>query len=110
MLEEDLLEGNYGKHVVARMQNLIRTWIPVKDKHVLVIGSSLPWIEVILLAEEVGNITTLEYNPYTSDHPKINMISPVDLAKQVKNGMAPSFDAMFTFSSIEHSGLGRYIT
>ena len=89
------------------MQELIQKWMPVKDKHVLVIGSSLPWIEVILLAEEVSNITTVEYNPYETDHPKIKMISPMDLAKQVTTGTAPMFDAMVTFSSLEHSGLGR---
>ena len=107
MLKEGTLEGTYGKRTVYRMQQLIQKWIPVKGKHVLVIGSNRPWIEVILLAEGAANITTLEYNPYDSDHIKINMVSPMELAKHVKDGTAPSFDAMITFSSIEHSGLGR---
>jgi hypothetical protein len=89
------------------MQRMIQQWMPVKNKHVLVIGSTTPWIEVILLSEEVGNITTLEYNPHHSDHPKINVVSPMDISQLFSKDKSPMFDAMITFSSIEHSGLGR---
>ena len=107
MLEKHALSGTYGKSVVHRMQRMIQQWIPVKNSHVLVIGSTIPWIEVILLSEDVGNITTLEYNPYYSDHPKINVLSPIDISDLFSKGELPMFDAMITFSSIEHSGLGR---
>ena len=106
-LKNEQLTGLYGKTTVLRMRRLIHEWMPVKGKHVVVVGSSQPWVEVILLAEGAANITTIEYNPYISNHPKINMMSPMTLAEQVKAGKAPLYDALVTFSSLEHSGLGR---
>ena len=110
--------GSYGKHVIVRMQELIRQHIMPHIKkeghddhgHVLVIGSTLPWVEVILLAEGVGHITTLDYVPIECEHPKITTMTPSEMAKLVIDGAAtPAFDAMVTFSSIEHSGLGRSV-
>ena len=92
---------------MKRIQYLADKYINVTKKHVLIIGSILPWIESLLLAMDVGHITTLEYEPYPSTHPKITTISPQDFAKLVISNKAPMFDAMITFSSIEHSGLGR---
>ena len=93
--------------MIARIQNLLRKYIPAKDKSFLVIGSTRPWIEVILLAEGAKNITTLEYNPYPCDHPNITTISPTDFTDLVRSKVVPQFDAMVSFSSLEHSGLGR---
>ena len=107
LLDKQLLSGGYGKEVTRRLQRLIRNWIHVKDSHILVIGSVNPWIEVILLSEGVKNITTLDYNPYSSDHPKINAITPEVISGQISNGKMPTFDALISFSSLEHSGLGR---
>ena len=72
------------------------------------IGSTLPWVEAILLYLGVGKITTLEYADQNNEHPKINLVTPEALRKSVLEGNIPQFDAMVTFSSIEHSGLGRY--
>ena len=107
LLEENTLQGSYGAHVVYRMQKLLKEYIFPEGKHILVIGSTRPWIEAILLAEGASHITTLEYNPYPTDHPKITTISPIDFAELVVSNTAPFFDAMVTFSSLEHSGLGR---
>jgi hypothetical protein len=63
---------------------------------------------VILLAQGARHITTLEYNRYPCNHPNITLISSVDFSKLVNLNKAPVFDAMVTFSSLEHSGLGRY--
>ena len=92
---------------MKRIQYLAEKYINVSKKHVLVIGSILPWIESLLLEMNVGHITTLEYEPYPSTHPKITTISPQVFSKLVISNEAPMFDAMITFSSIEHSGLGR---
>ena len=107
LLKENRLPGSYGINVVRRMQKLLTKYIFPKDKHILVIGSTRPWIEAILLAEGASNITTLEYNPYPTDHPRILAISPSEFAKLVLRKKVPLFDAMVTFSSLEHSGLGR---
>ena len=81
----------------------------IENKHVLVIGSKLPWIEVILLSLNAGHVTTIEYNEYTTKHPKITILSPSKFRQMAESTKAPMFDSMVTFSSIEHSGLGRYI-
>ena len=100
--------GTYGEEPVKEIGNLIKTMVPVKDKNVLVIGSETPWIEAILLAEGAGNITTLEYRAIEPNHPQIKTVLPADLAELVATNQIPNFEAMVTFSSIEHSGLGRY--
>ena len=71
--------------------------------HVGVLGSTSPWIEVILL--QLGNkVTTIEYNVPICEDPDIECISYFD---EFKN-MRKCFDAIVSFSSIKHSGLGRY--
>ena len=88
---------------------MLGLYIQFKNKHILVIGSNRPWIEVILLSQGAQQITTLDYNPYPCNHPQIATISPIDFTKLVLSNKAPIFDAMITFSSLEHSGLGRYV-
>ena len=51
----------------------------------------------------------MEYDVIRTDHPKIETITPANLRKAFINGKAPKFDAMVTYSSLEHSGLGRYM-
>ena len=95
--------------MVNRIKKLLDTYIPISGKHILVIGSTSPWIEVILLAQGAKHITTLEYNTYPCNHPNITLISPIEFSKLVNLNQASVFDAMVTFSSLEHSGLGRYV-
>ena len=92
---------------MRRMRHLLEKYIQVENKHVLVIGSVLPWIEALLLTMNVDHITTLEYDPYLSTHSKITTITPTEFSNLVVTNKAPLFDAMVSFSSIEHSGLGR---
>ncbi len=53
------------------------------------------------------HVTTLEYGKIKSEHPQISTMIPEDMRKEWKKYME-SFDAVLTFSSVEHSGLGRY--
>ena len=76
--------------------------IQVQGGHVLVIGSESPWIESILLELGAARITTLEYTKIELDHPQIDFITPENLRKAYIKGQAPTFDAMITFSSLEH--------
>ncbi len=43
----------------------------------------------------------------TSEHPQIETITPDGLSKKFFDGVR--YDLLVTFSSIEHSGLGRYM-
>ena len=81
------------------------TSISVYNKHVLVIGSEVPWLEAVLLSKGAKKITTFDYVAIESLHPQIEVITPEELEKKFFAGIR--YDVMVTFSSIEHSGLGR---
>lgn len=66
-----------------------------------------PWIESIILEAGASHITTMEYMVIENDHPQITTILPDELSQKFLNGTQEPFDVMVTFSSLEHSGLGR---
>ena len=102
------LEGNYGREAVESIRKVIaKEYFNVRDKDILVIGSQFPWIESILLAEGATSVKTLEYNPIQIEHPQLQALMPYEMAEMVKDGQTP-FDGIISFSSLEHSGLGRY--
>lgn len=74
----------------------------IKNKRVAVIGSLIPWIEAILLNNN-NIVTTVEYNVPNIDYPNISAISYWDFQKT-----KDQYDCIVTYSSVEHSGLGRY--
>ena len=57
-------------------------------KHVLVIGSKMPWVEAILLENGVEKITSLVANPAItrSEHENITVISLSDLSEMWSEG------------------------
>ncbi|TRY73027.1 hypothetical protein TCAL_01895 [Tigriopus californicus] len=107
-LQRNELRGNYGIAQVKNIQAHLREHMNITDQHVLIVGSQFPWLEVIALEAGAKRITTLEYVPIESRHPQIKTIVPKDFALKFLNGTLGQFDAMMSFSSFEHSGLGRY--
>lgn len=75
----------------------------IKNKNVAVIGTQYPWIESILVNAGARSVTTVEYNVPICNHAIIKTISYTDFCKS-----SDKYDAIFSYSSIEHSGLGRY--
>ena len=75
----------------------------IQNKDIAVIGSESPWIEAILINAGAKSITTVEYNVPVCHHNIINAISYIDFTVSQKK-----YDAIFSYSSIENSGLGRY--
>ena len=75
------------------------------------VGSQLPWIEAILLEKGANHVTTLDYASIQNQHPNITVVHPDQLREMYNNGtfddVSKRFDAVVTFSSLEHSGLGR---
>ena len=67
-----------------------------------------PWLESLLLAHGAGEVTSLEYHEISSEHPKVSAVTPWRLADRYLSGTLEPFDLVASFSSIEHSGLGRY--
>lgn len=76
----------------------------INNKNIAVIGSKLPWIESMLLNYDINMVTTVEYNVPKCDHDKIKTISYYN--EFIKNN--DKYDVIISYSSIEHSGLGRY--
>jgi len=82
--------------------------INVTGKTVLVIGSQTPWLEAVLIHRNVSKVITLEYGWFISEHPKWELVRPHDFYQRYHEGSLEKFDAVFSYSSLEHSGLGRY--
>ena len=55
-----------------------------------------------------AHVWTLEYGHFTSEYPGHTVIRPAEFRKQFLAGNLPAFHAVFSYSSLEHSGLGRY--
>ena len=77
---------------------------PINNKNIAVIGSQSPWLECICLNCGANNVVTVEYNVPIVNYPKLKAIS---YYKDFKNSNI-KYDIILSFSSIEHSGLGRY--
>jgi hypothetical protein len=74
----------------------------IENKKVAVIGSLDPWLEALILNFNPLSVTTIEYNtPQTTK--LIKTVSYNDFINSDEQ-----YDAIFSYSSIEHSGLGRY--
>jgi len=80
----------------------------IKNKHVAVIGTEVPWAEAVLINLGVDKVTTVEYRKIIIEHPRVYVITPYQFAEKFLNHTANIFDAAFSYSSIEHAGLGRY--
>jgi len=90
------------KHALHKYQHLIH------EKRVAVVGTQKPWAEAMLLNLGAKSVTTIEYRALVVDDERVTTITPYSLAKQFISGQAVPFDTVLTFSSLEHSGLGRY--
>lgn len=100
------LDGTYGVAETHRLMKALRR-TPIKGASVLVIGSEKPWIEACALGLGAEEVTTLEYGGIQSTHPQVNTITP-DRLRASANVYMERFDVVITYSSVEHSGLGRY--
>ena len=62
----------------------------------------------MFLAAGANHVTTLEYNTIRNEHPKITAMKPPEFNAAFLDGTLEKFDIAATYSSIEHSGMGRY--
>lgn len=91
-----------GKKHLTSILNAIYKY-NIQNKNIAVVGSSSPWIESIFLNFN-NNVTTAEYLVPKCNHPKLKCINYFSEFKTTSN----LYDCIITYSSIEHSGLGRY--
>jgi Caenorhabditis protein of unknown function, DUF268 len=99
--------GTYGAPTTSGVRDILKT-ADVSGKSIMVIGSSAPWLEATLLVLGAQKVTTLEYGELISEHPKIVTMTPDVFQRKYQEGTLEMFDGVVSFSSLEHSGLGRY--
>ena len=108
LAKNDKLEGNYGTGETLHLKNGLKVANNVRSGRVLVIGSENPWVEAVVLSVGATEVVTLEYGKIVSKHPLIKTMTPDQFKREYIDGTLGLFDAIVTFSSVEHSGLGRY--
>lgn len=104
------LKGQYGVYHTILMREMLDTYAPAR-RTALVVGSETPWVESILLAIGFEHVTTLEYGKIVCNDPRISTYQPEEFRDRVLNGLYAGdqgFDVVVSYSSVEHSGLGRY--
>lgn len=102
------LHGTYGIKETNALRDGLRHAPFVKNGRILVIGSERPWVEACCLEAGANEVVTLEYGGIVSLHSKVKTVIPADFRLLFLNNSLGEFDAIVTFSSVEHSGLGRY--
>ena len=109
MFRKKKLKGSYRISKVLEVENLMRNNMMehIIGGRALVIGSESPWLEVMLLELGAASVTTLEYNDIETSVENVKVIKPLD-AKRMWKERAGNFDVIVTYSSLEHSGMGRY--
>jgi hypothetical protein len=105
--EAGTLQGTYGAEYTKQLREALRQAKNIVQGRVLVIGSERPWVEACLLYLGASHVTTLEYGGIVSNHPKVSTITPENMRANAHT-YQNYFDAVVSFSSLEHSGLGRY--
>merc|ERR1712106_186146 len=83
-------------------------YINVTGLTILVIGTQNPWVEAVLLTKNPKKVVTLEYGYFISEYPGHSFMRMGEFREQFLNGSIEAFDAVFSYSSLEHSGQGRY--
>ena len=98
---------NYGNTELQTIMTKYKN--EIADKSVVVIGTQLPWIEAISYHLSASKITTLDYTRKKYETDRLEWLHVNDyLDDLIKNKQIELFDTSASFSSIEHSGLGRY--
>jgi Caenorhabditis protein of unknown function, DUF268 len=90
------------------LAKLSNSTVSFAGKSVMVLGTEVPWVEAICLILGAAKVTTVEYGKIISEHPQLFPLTPLQINEEFRTGKLESFDIAVTFSSIEHSGLGRY--
>ena len=102
--------GSYGSGPGTLLWELLtseRYKDSVLGANAMVLGSQRPSMEVILLAAGMSHVTTAEYGTIKATHPDMTWVHPTEL-NQAAESVIGKYDVIASFSSTEHSGLGRY--
>ncbi len=74
----------------------------------MVFGTENPWVECVALNLGAPAVWTFEYGTIHSTHPRLKAKPYREIAKDYRDGRGEPLDWAASYSSLEHSGLGRY--
>jgi hypothetical protein len=98
-----------GQYVKTECEELVsRHQLYINNKRGIVLGSQYPWAEAMLLNAGAKHITTIEYMQIHTDHPSLASLRPIEAAERYLTRDWKPVDFAFSYSSLEHDGLGRY--
>jgi hypothetical protein len=80
----------------------------ISGKRGLVIGSESPWAEAMLLEYGAAMLTTVDFRSIPTEHPQIETYPAGAFTQSFLRGEYEPYDFLFSYSSLEHDGLGRY--
>ncbi len=80
----------------------------IKKKKGMVLGSQNPWAEALLFQLKAKKFITIEYMTIQTDIPNHSYLHPITLSHLYLNNSWSPLAFAFSFSSLEHDGLGRY--
>lgn len=80
----------------------------IQNKIGTVVGSQSPWAEALLLKYGARHVTTIEYMKIISNYSNYSSLVPLQVAQKYLQHQWNLVDFAFSFSSLEHDGLGRY--
>ena len=101
------MAGPYGYSSVETLDTFFKEHIKLAGKNVLVIGSETPWIEVMALMYEAKTVTSVDYRKIECEDPRIQVMTNAEMIGRYISGTLTKFDVIISYSSLEHSGLGR---
>uniref|UniRef100_A0A1I8AYF1 DUF268 domain-containing protein n=1 Tax=Meloidogyne hapla TaxID=6305 RepID=A0A1I8AYF1_MELHA len=104
--------GNNSELQISQYSDGVSLYYATKYYNIIgkvgaVIGSIIPWVETMCLTNGASKVVTIDYQYIKIGHKDIIFLDAFDIVKR-KELYFNSFDFIASFSSIEHSGLGRY--
>jgi len=84
----------------------------LSGKSVMILGSESYWLELFCLSVGASSVTTVEYRPIVWTRPlspsiKVSTVT-WDIFLSELGAKSCGYDVVLSYSSLEHSGLGRY--
>jgi hypothetical protein len=80
----------------------------IENKTAIVVGSQSPWAEASLFNAGARHVTTIEYMKISTDYPNYSALHPSEVARKYLQKSWSLTDFAYSYSSLEHDGLGRY--
>ena len=108
LAKKGMLRGTYNISETNALRDGLKHAPHIKNGRVLVIGSQNPWVEACVLEAGAREVVTLEYRKIISQFAKVRTMVPSEFRLSYFKRTLGLFDGVVTFSSVEHSGLGRY--